>query len=247
MKRFLIFIIAFLFTGLCSIIAQDLVVLRDGNMIEAKVIEISSLEIRYKRFDNLEGPTIVIPKTEVLSIRYENGTTEVFNSPPTNQQAVRTQTTAIDPDRFIFGINANAGGAIGYAYSGGSGAGVNIELGKGNFNSEINLMIPAGGFGLLLTFNYFAPSSIGGFYIGGGAGYIYTANTHSWFHPYGSHINTLGLNLGYKYVMSSGLYFRTGAFIGVGIDWATYHMPPSGQYDISFFLKPDLAVGWTIR
>jgi len=246
MKRFYILII--LFVGWSFYVnAQDLIILKDGNMIEAKVIEIFPTEIRYKRFNHLDGPTIVIPVTNVLSIRYENGTYEIINADTMPQQEnIQGKNTAIDPNRFIFGINLNAGGAIGYAYSGGSGTGVNIELGKGNFNSEINLMFPTGGLGLLLTFNYFMSSSIGGFYIGGGAGYIYNAHMHSWFHPFGSHINTLGLNLGYKFVLSSGLYFRTGAYVGAGIDWATYYIN-NGHFDFSFYLKPDLSIGWTMR
>jgi hypothetical protein len=41
--------------------AQDMIVLKDGNLIEAKVMEISPMEIRYKRFGHLDGPTIVVP------------------------------------------------------------------------------------------------------------------------------------------------------------------------------------------
>ncbi|MDR0312892.1 MAG: hypothetical protein LBI14_04785 [Treponema sp.] len=71
----------FLFLGaIFSINAQDLIVLRDGNIIEAKVLEISSSEIRYKRFAFLDGPTIVIEISNVLSIRYENGMVDVFNT-----------------------------------------------------------------------------------------------------------------------------------------------------------------------
>ena len=250
MKSLYIFAITY-FIIVSSISAQDLIVLKNGNMIEANVLEISPTEIKYKRFDHLDGPTIVILVTDVLSIRYENGRTEIINAIPAteqiNSQTESSQNTAIATDKFIFGINANAGGAIGYAYKGGSGAGVNIELGKGNFTSEINLLFPSGGFGLLITFNGFFHSRIGGFYLGGGVGYIYTANAYSWFHSAGSHINTIGLNLGYKFVLSSGLYFRTGAYIGVGIDWATYYLPPSGQFDFSFHFKPDLAIGWTMR
>ena len=39
--------------GAFNVNAQDLIVLKDGN-IEAKVMEISQSEIRYKRPDNLE-------------------------------------------------------------------------------------------------------------------------------------------------------------------------------------------------
>jgi len=78
MKRFYIFAIAFLLAGICS--AQDLVILRDGNIIESQVTEISPTEIRYKRFSHLDGPTIVLPVSNVLSIRYKNGIVEIFDT-----------------------------------------------------------------------------------------------------------------------------------------------------------------------
>ena len=256
MKHFWIFTFAFLLVGIYSITAQDLIVLRDGNIIEAKVLEISQTEIRYKRFDHLEGPTIVVPAANVLSIRYENGTSEIINAvpvPETQQPNTRTtmsENTAIDQDRFIFGINANAGGALGYAWGGSTGTGINIELGKGKFNSEINLMFPIGGFGILITFNGYWHSRIGGFYLGGGIGYIWQADSHDsreWcsgcndYHGgiYDSHLNVIGLNIGYKFITSSGVYFRTGVFIAGGFDWASW--------DGAFFIKPDLAIGWTMK
>jgi hypothetical protein len=152
---------------------------------------------------------------------------------PGNTQAEKP--TAIDPHKFIFGISANAGGAIGYAL-GKSGAGVTIELGKGNFNSEINLMIPTGGFGLLLTFNSFIPSRIGGFYVGGGIGLSFYRR---FFTEYSV---AAGLNIGYKFVMKSGLYFRTGGF--VGFDFGSI-LGWNNEFPV--FIKPDLAVGWTMK
>jgi hypothetical protein len=76
----------FFFTGVFTLAAQDLIILRDGNVIEAKVTEISPTEIRYKRADNLNGPTIVILRNTVLSIRYENGIVEVINASPSAGQ-----------------------------------------------------------------------------------------------------------------------------------------------------------------
>jgi hypothetical protein len=97
MKRFYIFaIMFFIMGGAFYINAQDLIILKSGSVIEAKVTEISPSEIRYKRFDHLEGPTIVIPAINVLSIRYENGMVEVINNthtdiqsetPPTNERS----------------------------------------------------------------------------------------------------------------------------------------------------------------
>ena len=83
MKLFCIFSSVFLFIGgLFSVIAQDMIILRDGNMLEAKVLEISPTEIRYKRFEHLDGPTIVVPAANVLSIKYENGVLEIINAFP---------------------------------------------------------------------------------------------------------------------------------------------------------------------
>jgi hypothetical protein len=68
--------------GALAVSAQDLIILRDGSVIEAKVTEISPSEIRYKRANHLDGPTIVVPVPTVLSIRYANGKVDQFNAAP---------------------------------------------------------------------------------------------------------------------------------------------------------------------
>lgn len=80
MKQLYIFpVIFFIICGLFSVNAQDIIILRDGNMIEAKVMEIHPTEVRYKRIDNLNGPMIIILKSSVLSIKYENGILDIIN------------------------------------------------------------------------------------------------------------------------------------------------------------------------
>jgi formylglycine-generating enzyme required for sulfatase activity len=59
--------------------------MKDGNMIEAKIMEIHPNEIRYKRADNLNGPMIILLKDGVLSVKYENGVVEVINAPSAGQ------------------------------------------------------------------------------------------------------------------------------------------------------------------
>jgi len=73
-------ILAIFVAGFFSTNAQDVITLKSGEEIEAKVTEISATEIKYKRFDNLDGPTIVIEKVQVFAINYENGTREVINT-----------------------------------------------------------------------------------------------------------------------------------------------------------------------
>ena len=74
-----LFIVLFIFIT-AGIFAQDLIILKDGNIIEAKVTEISPTEIRYKRFNHQDGPTIVVPAENILSIRYENGMIDIINA-----------------------------------------------------------------------------------------------------------------------------------------------------------------------
>jgi hypothetical protein len=79
-KGFLVLMAVLLFMGgIAAVSAQDLIILRDGNVIESKVTEISPTEIRYKRSNHLDGPTIVVPAVNVLSIRYTNGKVDIIN------------------------------------------------------------------------------------------------------------------------------------------------------------------------
>lgn len=70
-----------------DVLAQDVIVKTDGEEIEAKVIEIGLSEIKYKRFDNPEGPIIVITKSDVFKINYENGTYELITSVGLNNKS----------------------------------------------------------------------------------------------------------------------------------------------------------------
>ena len=159
-KPFCILIFIFLFIGICSVTAQDMIILKDGNIIEAKVAEISPSEIRYKRYNNLEGPMIVIPVTNVLSIKYENGIVEIFNPEVGQESAIseKPKATAMDPNRWYVGINLNPGSLLT------TGASASLELQKGSFFMDLSFVFPTlslgrkddeSGFGAFMTFNYF--------------------------------------------------------------------------------------------
>ncbi|MFA5781369.1 MAG: hypothetical protein WC868_03770 [Bacteroidales bacterium] len=65
----------------------DNIVLKNGEEIKAKVTEITTDEIKYKKCDNLTGPSYSIKKSEVFMIRYSNGTKDIItsnNSAPSN-------------------------------------------------------------------------------------------------------------------------------------------------------------------
>jgi TM2 domain-containing membrane protein YozV len=57
----------------------DLIILKSGEEIKCKVLEIGSSEIKYKKCDNIDGPTYSIIKMDVLVVKYVNGTSEIVN------------------------------------------------------------------------------------------------------------------------------------------------------------------------
>jgi hypothetical protein len=63
-----------------TVFAQDVIIKRNGDEINALVKEITAQEIKYKRFDNPEGPLISIAKSDVFMIKYQNGTSEVITA-----------------------------------------------------------------------------------------------------------------------------------------------------------------------
>lgn len=68
------------FTLFNAINAQDNITLKNGDEVKAKVIEINDTEIKYKNFDDKEGPTRILYRSEVFLIKYQNGTKDVFNN-----------------------------------------------------------------------------------------------------------------------------------------------------------------------
>jgi len=61
------------------IYSQDVITRKSGEDIRSKVYEVTTSEVKYKKFDNQTGPTFTILKSEILMIRYENGSKDVFN------------------------------------------------------------------------------------------------------------------------------------------------------------------------
>lgn len=75
-----LFTTLFLFCIAGMAMAQDVIVKTDNSTILSKVLEISSTEIKYKKWDNQDGPLYTISRSEVASINYENGEIETFPS-----------------------------------------------------------------------------------------------------------------------------------------------------------------------
>jgi hypothetical protein len=59
--------------------SQDILTKKTGEDILAKIIEVTISEVKYKKFDNQNGPIFSILKSDLLLIRYENGSKDIFN------------------------------------------------------------------------------------------------------------------------------------------------------------------------
>lgn len=63
-----------------QLFSQDYIMLRNGDEIKSKVLEINQDNIKYKKYSNLSGPTYTIEKSEVFIIKYASGDKDVFNA-----------------------------------------------------------------------------------------------------------------------------------------------------------------------
>ncbi|MDF2436115.1 MAG: hypothetical protein K0Q95_491 [Bacteroidota bacterium] len=74
--------------------AQDTIIKKNNDMIQAKIIEISSTQIKYKKFNFQDGPTYIEAKSDIASIKFSNGIKEIFNNPVIHTEPAATNSTA---------------------------------------------------------------------------------------------------------------------------------------------------------
>lgn len=78
MKNFLILLFMISFS---TTFAQDIIYKKNGDEINAKVVEISPELIKYKPTERPNGPIYSIYKSEVLLIIYKDGSKDIFKDP----------------------------------------------------------------------------------------------------------------------------------------------------------------------
>jgi len=231
--------------GISSVYAQDIITLRNGDEIKARVTEITPSEIKYKRFENLDGPTVTVAKSDVFAINYENGTREVINSATSTAQAARTasQFSAASHGGSSFGIYLNTFGFVVPSPL------IGAEITANNFIIDIGLgfrkltLLHAslqnqddgnnsdGGFLLSAGLRYFNARPNGGLYFGPTFGLMQTKwtaqETSNAFFSMGG--------IGYKFIRPSGLYFRIGAHVGTMLELGD--LEPFGSIDLAIGFK----------
>ena len=78
MKKLFLLIILALSSSMIK--AQDTLTMKSGENIIVKIIEVGSTEVKYKKVTNLNGPMYSTLKSDLMLIRYENGSKDDFSS-----------------------------------------------------------------------------------------------------------------------------------------------------------------------
>lgn len=71
--------------------AQDIITMRDGTEVQAKILEVNPTEIKYKKYNNPDGPVFSVKKNEVLIVKYENGEKDIFTDNQPNNTLNTTE------------------------------------------------------------------------------------------------------------------------------------------------------------
>jgi len=93
--------IAICLAGSVTMSAQDIIVMKNGNEIQAVVQEVGVDVVKYKKYDNLDGPIYIKLKSEVFMIKYATGSKDVFSEARTPSLTVMQQRTTVNQQRSL--------------------------------------------------------------------------------------------------------------------------------------------------
>ena len=60
-----------------KVAAQDIIVMRNGDEVEAKVTKVGTTEVEYHKWSNQDGPIYTAAKSDVFMIKYKNGEKDI--------------------------------------------------------------------------------------------------------------------------------------------------------------------------
>lgn len=103
---------------ICFAYSQDIIITNDAQKIDARILEVSKYEIKYKELDNLEGPTFILEVSDISSIIYSNGKVVLYNVSDNNSLKHYQEHSIIDisndNDVMIFSLNENIASKFAY-------------------------------------------------------------------------------------------------------------------------------------
>lgn len=100
MKKLLLGVLSLLCFPILSF-AQDVIIKKNADEVQAKVLEIGESTVTYKKFSNPNGPSYTIPKSDIFMIKYQNGDKEVFKeeAPQITQVQLEPQVDTYEQER----------------------------------------------------------------------------------------------------------------------------------------------------
>ena len=78
MKKLYFFFVILFFAAVSSY-AQDTIVFRNGDEVQAKILEVSDTEMKYYLWDNLNGPVYKKNISDIFMVKYSSGYKEVYD------------------------------------------------------------------------------------------------------------------------------------------------------------------------
>ena len=89
--------------------SQDVIYMNDGASIKAKIVELTTESVKYKKSDQLDGPLRNISISDIFMIIYEDGTREVLkkdNQPIDQPQRESDPIPTHEPERVSVAISS---------------------------------------------------------------------------------------------------------------------------------------------
>ena len=96
MKKISLITLLIILSG--KLFSQDIITTGEDKEVKAKVIEVTSENIKYKKYDNPQGPTYTINLTDIKKVKYANGEEEVFGVKSRNNESASASSSSNDND-----------------------------------------------------------------------------------------------------------------------------------------------------
>ncbi len=126
MRKLFLLVLAALFTvGAAN--SQDRIYRNNGKVVEAKVLEIGSSEIKYREFNNPDGPIYVLETDRIKKIVFENGKEQKFEDNLKDPERYAGQANKAIKLNFLSPLYGYT--EIGFEKSTGVGKGFELSLG----------------------------------------------------------------------------------------------------------------------
>ena len=87
--------------------AQDVILTKDSKKIDAKILEVSKSEIKYKKFNYQDGPTFILETREISSIIYSNGEVVLYDQDTEDNK--KESNASIDTSTTLLNIDVEEG------------------------------------------------------------------------------------------------------------------------------------------